>query len=68
MSKKPWYCSKTLWLNIVVVMLAVAESHFNLLQPVLPVNFYAAVAFFLPVLNAALRLITSQALSLGSEP
>lgn len=68
MSKKPWYCSKTLWLNIVVVVLAAAESHFNLLQPLLPVNFYAAVAFFLPVLNAALRLITTQALGLGSKP
>lgn len=68
MSKKPWYLSKILWLNTLVVMLAAAEAHFNLLQPLLPVNFYAAISFFLPLLNAALRLITSQALSLGGKP
>lgn len=65
---KRWYKSKTLWLNVVVVVLALAESQLNILQPVLPVNFYAVVAFGLPLLNAALRLITSQALSLGGKP
>lgn len=64
---KPWYKSKTLALNVAVVTLTVAEAHFNLLQPLLPVNFYAAVAFFLPVINAALRLITTQAISLGAR-
>ena len=65
---KRWHKSKTLWLNVVVVVLALAESQLNILQPVLPVNFYAMVAFGLPLLNAALRLITSQALSLGGKP
>lgn len=65
---KRWYKSKTLWLNVVVVVLALAESQLNILQPVLPINFYAAVAFGLPLLNAALRLITTQALRLGAKP
>ena len=66
--RKPWYKSKIMRLNLLVVVLTVAESQLNILQPLLPVNFYALVAFALPVFNAALRVITSQALSLGGKP
>lgn len=60
---KAWYASRTLWLNACVLMLLAAEAKFSLLQPLLPANVYACVAFALPVLNAVLRLITTTALS-----
>lgn len=63
---KPWYLSKTLILNVLVAVLAMAETQLHSLQPLLPVNFYAMVAFGLPVFNAGLRLITTQALSFGA--
>jgi len=61
---KPWYLSKTLWVNAIVLALAAAEEHMQLLQPVLPVSFYQLVAFALPVVNAFLRVITTKGVSL----
>lgn len=61
---KPWWQSKTLWLNAIVLALAAAEDHVGLLQPVLPVNFYQLVAFALPVINAALRFLTNTGVKL----
>ena len=63
---KPWYTSKTLWLNVLVAVLTVAETELGIVQPFMPVNFYAIVAFGLPLLNAALRIITTQGLALRS--
>jgi hypothetical protein len=60
---KPWYLSKTLWLNAVVLVLAAAESQLNVLQGALPGGLFAWLAFGLPVLNAALRFITSTGVS-----
>lgn len=57
---KPWWQSRTLWVNAIVLALAAAEDHVGLLQPVLPVNIYQLIAFALPVINAALRFITTQ--------
>lgn len=60
---KAWWKSRTLWVNAVVLLLAAAETQLNVLQPLLPVNVYALVAFGLPVMNAVLRLVTAQALA-----
>lgn len=57
---KPWWQSRTLWVNAIVLALAAAEDHIGLLQPVLPVNVYQLIAFALPVVNAALRIVTTQ--------
>ncbi len=62
MKKKVWWKSKTLWTNAVVGALVALEAKTDLLQPFLPVNFYAAVAVALPVLNSVLRVITSTGL------
>jgi hypothetical protein len=67
MNSKRWYRSKTLWFNLVVLMLAAAESQLNVLQTVLPGGLYAWLAFVLPVGNAALRFITTTALT-GAKP
>lgn len=57
---KPWYKSKTLWVNIIVAVLATLEASTGLLQPYLPNHWYVAVAVGLPVINVVLRIITTQ--------
>lgn len=58
---KPWWKSRTLRVNAVVLVLAAAESQLHVLQGVLPGGLFAWLAFGLPVVNAALRFITSTA-------
>lgn len=62
--RKPWWRSRTLWLNALVLALAAAEQQVGVLQGLLPVSTYQLVAFGLPVLNAVLRLITTQGIKL----
>ena len=59
---KPWWASKVLWLNTVAAVLLAAEASFQLLQPLLPVNFYAVFSFGLALANAGLRIITTMGL------
>lgn len=61
---KPWWKSKTIWLNALAASLVVLESNTGLLQPLLPVNLYLVVAVALPALNTLLRAATSQGLAL----
>lgn len=63
---KPWWRSRTLWFNAGCAALAAAEAGFNILQPLLPVNVYTLLAFALPVGNALLRVLTSQAIERGA--
>lgn len=60
---KPWYQSRTLWVNAVAAGMVVLEARTDLLQPLLPVNFYAALAGLLPVVNAVLRCVTTQGIA-----
>ena len=60
---KHWWKSRTLWLNASVLALAAAETQLQVLQPLMPVNVYAVIAFALPVLNAVLRLRTNSAVT-----
>lgn len=64
-AQKPWYCSKTLWFNLVAAVLIALEAQFALLQPYLPGNVYAWVATALTVGNAVLRVITAAPLAFG---
>jgi hypothetical protein len=59
---KPWYKSKTLWVNIIVAVLATLEASTGLLQPYLPNHWYVVVAVGLPIINVVLRIITTQSL------
>lgn len=59
---KPWYRSKTILVNVFAAGLVALEAVFGLLQPHMPVNFYTALAVALPVVNAMLRVITSEGL------
>ena len=61
MDKKPWYTSKTIWLNVAVAALAAVEAATGAMQPVLGDNgVYAIIAGGLPVANMILRAMTSQ--------
>lgn len=62
---KPWWRSRTLWVNALVAGLVALEVRFELLQPLLPVNVYALVATVLPVINVVLRTVTNSALSVS---
>lgn len=56
---KAWYCSKTIWFNILVAGLVALEASFSMLQPNLPVDVYGILATVLAVGNAMLRVISS---------
>lgn len=64
---KAWYQSKTLWVNAIVAALAALEAGTGILQPVLPANFYAIIAVGLPVVNAVLRIVTTQGIALAKS-
>lgn len=57
---KPLWHSRTIWVNVLAAGLLALEASTGLLQPLLPVNLYTAIAVGLPVINAMLRIVTSQ--------
>lgn len=59
---KPWWKSKTLWVNITIAVLASLEATTGLLQPYLPEHWYVVVAVGLPIINVVLRVITTEGL------
>lgn len=59
---KSWWKSKTLWVNIIVAVLASLEATTGLLQPYLPQHWYVVVAVGLPIINVVLRIVTTQGL------
>lgn len=67
MPKKRWWRSRTLQVNALVAALVALEAGTGLLQPLLPVNIYTAVAVGLPIVNAVLRVVTSQGLTARPE-
>lgn len=60
---KRWWRSKTLRVNALAAALVAFEASSGLLQPLLPVNLYTAIAVVLPVVNAYLRVVTKQELT-----
>jgi hypothetical protein len=65
---KPWYLSRTLIVNGLVFGVAAAEARLGLIEQLLGVDIYTLIALGLPLLNAALRLITSQPLAASAGP
>lgn len=61
---KPWYKSRTLWFNAIVAILIALETGLHIIQPYVPGNIYAWSLLLLIIVNAALRIITSQGLTL----
>jgi len=61
---KAWWQSRTLIINALAAALVALEAGTGLLQPWLPVNFYTVIAVGLPVINAILRVVTTQGLAI----
>lgn len=61
---KPWYRSRTLWLNALGAVLLVIEQQLGLIKPFLGADTYAAFALAVMSINAVLRTITSMGLRL----
>lgn len=57
---KKWYKSKTLIVNAVVAGLVALEAVTGLLKPYMGDDFYVIIAVALPILNAMLRVITTE--------
>lgn len=59
---KKWYLSKTLWVNAFVAGLVALEAVTGALQPLVPGNIYVIFSVALPIINAMLRVITTQSI------
>lgn len=57
---KKWYKSKTIIVNAFVAALVALEAVTGFLKPYLGDEFYTIIAVGLPVINAMLRIITTQ--------
>ncbi|MBK6742502.1 MAG: hypothetical protein IPG66_05790 [Hydrogenophilales bacterium] len=64
---KPWWQSKILWVNAIAAALMALEGVTGVIQPYVPVNVYVVFAVLLPVVNALLRVIATQALTMGQD-
>lgn len=65
---KPWWRSRTLWFNAIAFALIAAEANVRTLQSVISDGeLFAIVAFALPVINAALRVITTAPVTATKE-
>lgn len=60
---KVWYKSKTLIVNAIAGALVALEAGTGLLKPYLGDDFYVIVAVGLPIINAILRVITTEGIS-----
>ena len=60
---KRWYKSKTIWVNVGAAALMALEASTGLLKPYMADEFWVAMAVALPMINAMLRVITTEGLS-----
>lgn len=61
--QKPWWQSKTIWINLVIASLLLAEANIESLQGLLPEWLQKSLVFALPIINVWLRVFTTQGLS-----
>lgn len=64
---KKWYHSKTLIFNAIVAGLIALEATTNIFKPYVSDLFYVVLAVVLPVVNAMLRIVTTQAIELEKK-
>lgn len=64
---KKWYKSKTIQLNAIAASLMALEASTGLLKPLFGSNVYAVFAVALAVINAYLRVITTQPIIIGKQ-
>lgn len=61
--RKRWYRSKTIWFNLIMAGLGVAEINAKLIQPHVDGNVYAWGFYVLTIGNAMLRTLTNLGVS-----
>lgn len=66
-TSKPFWKSKTLWLNTLVAIMAMAESQFALLQGTLEPTHYVLFLSLLAGANMFLRTITHHRVRLKND-
>jgi hypothetical protein len=59
MTSKPWWRSRTIWLNAIAGLLAFVEVNFHLLQGELSPKAYLIYGGIVAFANVALRLVTN---------
>lgn len=64
---KAWWKSKTIWFNLIMAVLSSLEATFHLLQPIFGSSLYGVGAVFVAVVNAGLRVVTSQPIFVRSN-
>lgn len=57
---KPWWESKTIWLNLAVGVVAVVDASTDVLHSVLPPDVMGGVLAATAVINVVLRAVTGQ--------
>ena len=63
MTIKPWWRSKTVWINVLAATFLVATDNLPVLQGLLPEAMYKRAIFALPIINLWLRVVSSKGLS-----
>lgn len=61
--EKKWFKSRTLWFNVFVAAMLLAEQNITSLQGLLPDSFYKLAVFLVPMINMLLRVATTKGLS-----
>ncbi len=67
---KPWYKSKTVWLNIATILAAMgagAEQLLPTLSVVLSAGTVTWLLFAIGIINLALRFVTTEGISVSSR-
>lgn len=63
---KPWYQSKTLWLNAASVLFGLATTLAPQVSVLMTPTRFAVYTIVVAALNGALRFVTDQGITLGS--
>lgn len=56
--KRYCFCNKVIGVNALAAAMVALEAGWGIMQAILPINFYILMAIVLPVINAALRVLT----------
>lgn len=55
---KPWWKSRTLWVNLLSAVGIVLETQFEVIKPLVSPEVYQWLALLIPLANGILRVIT----------
>lgn len=55
---KPWWESKTIWLNVLVGVVGVVEASTDVLKPLLPADVVGGLVTAVALANVVLRAVT----------